>query len=188
MYQLNHMFVSPEGKAGELGADLMERNGGPMAQEAVARLGLGPTDRVIEIGFGPGLGLEAIAVAVPHGHVTGVDRSALMHRRAATRNATTIREGRMSLVVGTVASLPFVDVSFDAALAVDNLHFWSDRLGGLRELRRVLRPGSPFVCAFTPPSGGGKAGLADLFARAKYTAIIIADSSAGFTIRGITAD
>jgi SAM-dependent methyltransferase len=35
--------------------------------------------------------------------------------------------------------LPFADRSFDAALAVLSLHHWTDRLAGLRELRRVAR-------------------------------------------------
>ena len=34
---------------------------------------------------------------------------------------------------------PFDDRSFDAAMAVLSDHHWSDRLGGLRELRRVGR-------------------------------------------------
>jgi SAM-dependent methyltransferase len=36
-------------------------------------------------------------------------------------------------------SLPFPDSSFDAAMAVLSDHHWTDRPGGLRELRRVAR-------------------------------------------------
>ena len=70
MLDMYRMFVRPEGAPGEFGADLMERNGRPMADQAVARLELRPTDSVIEIGFGPGLGLEALARAVPGGSST----------------------------------------------------------------------------------------------------------------------
>lgn len=184
MLDMYRMFVRPEGAPGKLGADLMERNGGPMTREVVARLNLGLTDSVIEIGFGPGLGLEALARAVPQGYVAGIDHSALMYRRASARNATAIREGRMTLIEGTVDALPFETACFDAALAVDNLHFWPDRLSGLVELRRVLRPSSPFLCAFTPPSGGMKAGLIELFTRAGFTDVVLAESSVGFTVRG----
>ena len=45
----------------------------------------------------------------------------------------------------------------------------AELLSGLVELRRVLRPSSPFLCAFTPPSGGMKAGLIGLFTRAGFT-------------------
>lgn len=163
----------------------MERHGGPMALEAVRKLKPAATDRVVEIGFGPGLGLEALASAMPDGHVTGVDPATLMHKRAATRNADAIAKGGMTLVRATVASLPFMDDAFDGALSVDNLHFWPDPLAGLRELWRVLRPGAPFVCAFTPLSGGRTAGLDDLLTEADFTNIEVAETSAGVTIRAV---
>ncbi|HWU62647.1 MAG TPA: class I SAM-dependent methyltransferase [Ensifer sp.] len=184
MLDIYRMFVRPEGAPGEFGADLMERNGRPMADQAVVRLELKPTDSVIEVGFGPGLGLEALSLAVPQGCVIGVDPSPLMHRRASARNATAIREGRMTLVEGTVDALPFETACFDAALAVDNLHFWPDPFAGLMELRRVLRRNSPVLCAFTPPAGGKKAGLNELFIRAGFTDVVLVDSPAGITIRG----
>ena len=184
MDQIHRMFVRPEGAHGELGADLMERHGGAMVLEAVARLGMKADDDVIEIGFGPGLALEALARVVTLGHLTGVDPSALMHRRAGARNVEAIRQGRLTLVKGLAGALPFADASFDAALAIDNLHFWPDRLAGLRELRRVLRIGAPFLCAFTPPSGAMSAGLTDLFMQAGWTDIALTESAAGFTIMG----
>ncbi len=36
-------------------------------------------------------------------------------------------------------ALPFPDQSFDAALALLTVHHWPDRIGGLKELRRVAR-------------------------------------------------
>ncbi|MGJ4931555.1 class I SAM-dependent methyltransferase [Bradyrhizobium sp. HKCCYLS2038] len=165
------MFVRPEGIDGERGIDLMEQLGDGMANEAVANLRLTPTDEVIEIGFGPGIALQILLQTVQQGHVTGVDPSRLMHRHAGLRNETAIRAGRIKLIEGTVDALPFAAASFDAALAMDNLHFWPDRLAGLKELRRVLRPGSPFLCSFTPPSGGSTVGLAKDMAAASFVDI-----------------
>lgn len=73
MSDICRMFVRPEGNDGERGADLMEQYGDAMAQAAVAHLAPAPADRVIEIGFGPGLGLQVLARTLVHGHVTGVD-------------------------------------------------------------------------------------------------------------------
>jgi hypothetical protein len=41
------------------------------------------------------------------------------------------------VVRASAEHLPFVDGSFDAALGVFTVHHWSDRVAGLRELRRV---------------------------------------------------
>lgn len=116
------MFIRPEGRLGELGADLIEENGGPMARRAVAQVDLKSDNPVIEIGFGPALGLETLARTVPFGHITGVDLSLLMHRRAKARNAVAI--GRIVLLPGAVESLPVATACCDGGLAIDNLHFW----------------------------------------------------------------
>lgn len=168
---MEDMFVIPAGNAGERGADLMVRAGGKMARRVVEVLAPRRHDRVIEIGFGPGLALELLSRAVPDGQVTGVDPSELMHRRATERNAAAIEDGRMTLVRGTVAHLPFEDNSYDAALTVDNLHFWPDPGTGLSELRRVLHDGAVMVAAFTPPSGGPPAGFEHLFRRAGFSEV-----------------
>lgn len=184
---LYRMFVRPEGPEGEEAGMLMARSGRAMARIAVGRVELKPTDCVIEIGFGPGVGLELIAEIVTEGSVTGVDPSDTMHRQATLRNADAIQEGRVRLVKGTVDVLPFADDSFDAGLAIDNLHFWRDRLGGLRELRRVLRPGGRLVCAFTPPSGGSMYGMAAVFEKVGYTDVSVQHSNEGASLAAIVA-
>lgn len=80
----------------------MARRGRPVARGAVDRLELRPTDHVIEIGFGPRVGLELISNAVAEGWVAGVDPSDTMHRQAARCNADAIHIGRMTLVKGTI--------------------------------------------------------------------------------------
>jgi SAM-dependent methyltransferase len=42
-------------------------------------------------------------------------------------------------VLATAERLPFVDGSFDVAMAVSTIHHWSDPAAGLAELRRVAR-------------------------------------------------
>jgi SAM-dependent methyltransferase len=47
--------------------------------------------------------------------------------------------GAPPAVQASAESLPFPDRAFDAAMAVLSDHHWTDRLGGLREMRRVAR-------------------------------------------------
>jgi ubiquinone/menaquinone biosynthesis C-methylase UbiE len=42
---------------------------------------------------------------------------------------------------GDAMALPYPDESFDAVCAIETLYFWPDPVQGLREARRVLRPG-----------------------------------------------
>ena len=49
--------------------------------------------------------------------------------------------GRVTFTVGDVAALPYPDETFDLIVSSLSQHHWSDVDGGLRDLRRVLRPG-----------------------------------------------
>jgi ubiquinone/menaquinone biosynthesis C-methylase UbiE len=114
--------------------------------------------------------------------VVGVDPSQTMHRHASERNADAIRDGRIVLMEGTADALPLPDESVDAAMVIDNLHFWPDRRAGLAELRRVLRPASRVACAFSPPSGGPPGGITELFAGAGFEDITTRRAKGGFLL------
>lgn len=182
MLDMYRMFVVPEGKWGEEGAALMVDLGDDMSKNVVELLDLQPTDNVIEIGFGPGIGLETLAKVVTNGSIVGVDPSDVMHRLAGTRNAINIDKGQLSLLKGTVAALPFADTTFDAAISMDNMHFWKNPQQGLLELKRVLRPGGKLVCSFTPSSGGSKHGWKALFTKTGYVDFVITENQSGICL------
>jgi ubiquinone/menaquinone biosynthesis C-methylase UbiE len=48
---------------------------------------------------------------------------------------------RVTFVVGDVADLPYPDHTFDLIVSSMSQHHWTNPTVGLRELRRVLRPG-----------------------------------------------
>jgi ubiquinone/menaquinone biosynthesis C-methylase UbiE len=71
-----------------------------------------------------------------------------MLNMAVRRNRRTIAEGRVELRHGDCASIPFNDASFDGALAVHTLYFWSDPVACLSEIRRILKPNARLVLGF----------------------------------------
>src|SRR5215211_5658345 len=84
----------PTGPLGRLVAQLMATRPSNVQRNrwAVEQLAIAPTDRVLEIGFGPGVALEALVARVTEGSVWGVDHSELMVRKAARRNARAIAD------------------------------------------------------------------------------------------------
>jgi ubiquinone/menaquinone biosynthesis C-methylase UbiE len=124
---------------------------------AVALLDVRPGDRVLEIGFGPGVAIAELARAGA-GHVCGVDHSAVMLRQASKRNAAAIRAGRVTLVNASVDRLPpALDGPFDAILAVNSLGFWPAPAERLAELRGRLAPGGRVAIASQPRCPGATA-------------------------------
>jgi ubiquinone/menaquinone biosynthesis C-methylase UbiE len=117
---------------------------------AVSLLDVQPTDRVLEIGFGPGLAVAAL-VRAGAGHVYGIDHSGVMLRQASKRNAADIRAGRVTLINASADQLPAdLDGPFDAILAVNSLGFWPAPAEQLAELRRRLAPGGRIAIASQP--------------------------------------
>jgi ubiquinone/menaquinone biosynthesis C-methylase UbiE len=107
---------------------------------AVEQLNIQPMDRVLEIGFGPGVALQRAAALASTGFIAGVDVSDVMLRQASKRNAAAVHAGRMVLRHGTADALPFEAGSFDKVYAVNSLHHWRAKDKALREIWRVLKP------------------------------------------------
>jgi ubiquinone/menaquinone biosynthesis C-methylase UbiE len=123
----------------------------------VSLLDVQPADRILEIGFGPGVAVAALARAGA-GHVYGIDHSAVMLRQASRRNAAAIRAGRVTLINAPADQLPAVlDGPFDAILAVNSLGFWPAAAERLAELRRRLAPGGRIAIASQPRCPGATA-------------------------------
>lgn len=105
-----------------------------------------PADaRVLVLGAGGGLELRAFADAQPNWSFDGVDPSGPMLQLAA--KTTTEHSSRIRLHEGYVDTAP--DGPFDAATCILVFHFMTSeqRLDALRQLRRRLKPGAPFVLA-----------------------------------------
>lgn len=122
-----------------------------------ALLSAGPTDRVLEIGFGPGVAVAAL-VRRGAGHVYGIDHSDVMLRQASRRNAAAIKAGRVTLLKAAVNQLPeTLEGPFEAILAVNSHGFWPAPADQLTELRRRLTPEGRIAVASQPRCPGATA-------------------------------
>lgn len=157
MSSIKRQFGRPSGILGRLVGHFMARNNSEVNRVALEVLSPRPDATVLEVGFGPGLGILGLAESVPDGHVAGIDPSREMVRQASRRNRRAIRAGHVELRQGSVESLPWEDGRFTDALAVSCIHHLVDaRASGatgeeerpaLLELRRVLREGGTLLLA-----------------------------------------
>ena len=144
---------------------------------AVSLLDVRPEDRVLEIGFGPGLAIRELARLAAEGYVCGIDHSELMLRRAKRLNAGGLRRGVVDLRLGSVEDLPAFDEPFDKILAVNAMMFWREPVARLEELRGVLRSGGLMAVAHQPRGPGAS----DETSAAKGREIEAALAQAGFS-------
>ncbi len=147
-YIMENMFCAPKGALGRLGGQLMSQDRWLPAW-VLDLLEVSPSDSVLEVGSGPGLGLEQAAEMAYEGLVVGLDPSETMRELAHRRNRALIEAGRIELHLGSAEELPFDHAIFEKAMAMNSLHLWSNPVAGLREIKRTLRPGGRIAVAFT---------------------------------------
>ncbi|WP_329048484.1 class I SAM-dependent methyltransferase [Amycolatopsis sp. NBC_01488] len=170
-------FHHPHGIGGRVAGRVMAHRSSNRRRNVwvVSLLDVQPEDRVLEVGFGPGIALGELAARATRGRVYGVDHSAVMVERASRR--TRAAADRIELVHASVVHLPSFGEPLDAVLAVNNAGFWPDPPERLRELRRLLRPGGRIALASQPRCPGADRGttaraareLQDLLTQAGFT-------------------
>lgn len=121
----------------------------PTYDETIRRVGIGPGQRVLEVGCGSGVFLRAAADA--GAQVTGLDASEALIALARAR----VPEAE--LVVGDLQFLPYADDAFDVVAGFNSFFFADDLVAALAEAGRVARPGGSVVIQVW-----GKHGTCDL--------------------------
>jgi SAM-dependent methyltransferase len=118
----------------------------------ISLLDIRPDDRLLEIGFGPGFAIELISKIASEGFIAGVDHSEVMVRQGGKRNAKAIRDGKVVLRLGSVSNLPTFDEPFDKIFTINSIHFWTEPISCLKELRKLLKPGGLIAVTLQPRS------------------------------------
>lgn len=147
-WTIGGQFARPRGLLGRLVARIMRRGNAPVSLWMVELLAVEPRNRVLEVGFGPGVALADLLARAQDGFVAGVDASRLMVRQAQSRHADAISAGRLEVREGDASALPYDDASFDKVCGAHVIYFWRDAPATVRELRRVLRPAGTLALAY----------------------------------------
>jgi demethylmenaquinone methyltransferase / 2-methoxy-6-polyprenyl-1,4-benzoquinol methylase len=114
-------------------------------RRAVALTEVRPTDRVLDVASGTGDLARAFASAHP-ARIVGSDFSSGMLALAASRQSP------IEWCRADALELPFPDRSFDVVSCAFGVRNFQDLPAGLREMRRILRPGGrACILEFTMP-------------------------------------
>ena len=112
-----------------------------LARALIAAAGVRSGQRALDVGCGPGALTAELAALLGAEHVAAAEPSPTFAEACRRRNPGV----RVEIAPGE--SLPFDDASFDAALAQLVVNFMTDAHAGVREMRRVTRPGGTLAAA-----------------------------------------
>ena len=149
-------FGKPRGSLGRLAGFIMSTRSSNRERIAwaVSLLAVKPEDAILEIGFGPGVGISLLCGQVDRGFVYGVDHSPLMVRTAIRRNKGAVKAGWVALRLASISELPPFDRKLDRILDINTYQFWGDPRRALANLRLLMSPGGTIAIAHQPRTRG----------------------------------
>jgi SAM-dependent methyltransferase len=136
-------FHRPHGLLGRLAGLILAKRKSNLERNAwtVQLLDIQPEDRVLELGFGPGVSIAEASRLAHRGLVVGVDHSETMLRMATQRNVAALEAGRVQLMEAPIDRLPDFEGRFDKVFAVNALQFVDDPVAALRAVHSRMNPG-----------------------------------------------
>jgi SAM-dependent methyltransferase len=143
-------FGNPRGPLGWLIGRVMARSNAEFSRWTVLQIEQHlkqPPRRIVEIGPGPGIGLEALLSRFPQAQVWGIDRSREMLRQSGRRNRSAVEAGLLSLVHGDVSAVRDL-APVDLVVANHVLYFWRDPEQVFTTIRGCLGPGGSLALGY----------------------------------------
>jgi ubiquinone/menaquinone biosynthesis C-methylase UbiE len=114
------------------------------ARRALELAEVGEGEDIVDVACGPGT--LALQAALTCNRVAAIDFSTEMIDRLRAHQGYGVL-GNIDARVGDGQELPYGEDEFDAGFSMFGLMFFPDRARGLRELRRVVKPGRKVVVA-----------------------------------------
>jgi SAM-dependent methyltransferase len=122
---------------------------GPLAAQLADYAAVGPGQRALDVGCGPGAMTAELVRRLGAPAVSAIDPSESFVLAARARFPGVDVRG------GAAERLPYPDAAFDVAVAQLVVHFMADPVAGLRELARVTRPGGTVAACVWDHAGKG---------------------------------
>jgi SAM-dependent methyltransferase len=143
-------FRKPEGIRGWLISRNMEKRNHAAYGWVLPRIIRQPGDKILEIGYGTGAVLDALARTDAGLGLFGVDFSRVMFRRASRRCRAHIRAGRLRLACGDVLDYRG-EAAFNIVFAMNVVYFWKDVVAYASRIRDLLAPGGSHYLYMSSP-------------------------------------
>lgn len=130
-------FRKPWGIIGRIIAKDMDKRHTNIYPSIEAFSDFDSTMRVLEIGFGSGIGINYL-LSKYHFSCVGIDFSGLMYRMARGNNRCHVRQKRLQLIKNDFLLHDFGDMQFDRIIFASVTYFWSDLRTPFKKMYELL--------------------------------------------------
>lgn len=137
-------FKRPTGVIGILTSNLMIKGNDKNYDRLIRDLELQPDDKILEIGYGPGLGIHKLAEICSSCTIHGIDFSKLMYIRAGWYNKDYVKAGKVQLQYGDFLKVPVASNDYDKIFCLNVVYFWNELSVPFQKVFTILKNGGSF--------------------------------------------
>ena len=141
---ISSQFKKPTGLLGIFTSNLMSKGNMHNYDVLLGDLCIQPGNKVLEIGYGPGIGINLIAEKCNSCTVHGIDFSNLMYKRASERNRRYIDAGKVNLFFDDFLNLRIDTTDYDRIFCINVVYFWDDLQTPFEKIRSLLKKDGVF--------------------------------------------
>jgi cyclopropane fatty-acyl-phospholipid synthase-like methyltransferase len=131
-------FKKPTGFLGKIISTLMIKGNRSAYETVIKELKIQANDKILEIGYGPGIGINLISERFETCDIYGIDFSELMFRRASKRNKKFIDSNRVHLLFGDFVETGISTVGFDKIFCINVVYFWDNLQKPFERVKSLL--------------------------------------------------
>lgn len=141
--KIANQFRKPSGFWGRIVSGLMIKGNRHAYDTLLKDMNVQPGEKLLEIGYGPGIGIQLIADAVKC-NIYGVDFSELMYKKASKKNKSYIAKGQVELLYGDFVETPIHVDGLDKVFCLNVVYFWKDLNPPFLKIKSLLKDGGAF--------------------------------------------
>ena len=131
-------FKKPGGLLGNYFSNLMENGNRRNYEVLINELNIQQDDKILEIGYGPGLGIGLILGKCNSCHIHGIDFSKLMYKKASELNRKSILDKNLKLFLGDFLSFPIEPNYYDKIFCLNVIYFWENLNEPFQKIKSAL--------------------------------------------------
>jgi Methylase involved in ubiquinone/menaquinone biosynthesis len=180
--KIGMQFKKPTGFHGKIVSILMSKGNRPAYERMIKDMTIHSNDKILEIGFGPGIGIHLISKIFETADIYGIDFSELMYRRAAKRYEKLIENNRVHLLFGDFVETEISASGFDKIFCINVVYFWDNLQKPFEKIKSLLRDDGIFCFYMESKDDLSKVKFTkdDIFNKRSIEQVTEALKSAGF--------
>jgi len=134
----------PSGFFGKIVSAMMIKRNRNRYKVVIKDLKIQPNDKIFEIGYGPGIGINLISKSYDSCSVYGIDYSELMYQKATKRNKQFVDNNRVKLMFGDFLETEIGSSDFDKVFCLNVVYFWDNLQKPFKKVNSLLKDNGLF--------------------------------------------